>query len=125
MDGLKAALDASKQIITLSTGLIALTLTFLEKLVPAVNGVRVVPAPLKIAWISYGVAVAFALWTVLAITGSLNALDRQAKNLPLNDAQRAATENLADGPNVRVPAMLMLAAFALGLALTIASGFSL
>ena len=126
VEGLKAALDTTKQIITLSTGVITLTVTFLEKIVQPTGGTsRHVPWTLSVSWICYGLAVAFAVWTLMAITGSLNALDRQSRNLALNEAQKTATETLADGGNIRIPALLMLAFFAAGTALTIATGFYL
>lgn len=126
MDGLKTALETTKQIITLSTGVITLTLTFLEKIVAFQGGVgRHVPDTLKIGWICFGFAIAFAVWTLMAITGSLNALDRKARQLSLNDAQQKATETLADGTNIRIPALLMLFFFAAGTALVIATGFYL
>jgi len=125
-EGLKTALETTKQIITLSTGVVALTVTFLEKIVEPQGGTgRHVPGTLKIAWICFGLAVAFAVWTLMAITGSMNALDRQARQLSLNKAQKRATETLADGTNIRLPAVLMLLLFALGTALVIATGFYL
>ena len=126
MEGLKTALETTKQIITLSTGVITLTVTFLEKIVEPQGGTgRHVPGTLKIGWICFGLAIAFAVWTLMAITGSVNALDRKAHQLPLNDAQKQATEELADGTNIRVPAVLMLLFFAVGTALIIATGFYL
>ena len=124
MEGLKAALETAKQVITLSTGVITLTVTFLEKIVQPTGGTgRHVPLTLKVGWICFGLAIVFAVWTLMAITGSMNALDRQARNLPLTDAQSRAAERLADGANVRIPALLMLLFFAVGTALTIATGF--
>ena len=45
MEGLKAALETAKQVITLSTGVVALTVTFLEKIVQpqAGSAARLVP----------------------------------------------------------------------------------
>ena len=126
MEGLKTALETTKQIITLSTGVITLTVTFLEKIVqPQVETGRHVPCTLKIAWICFGFAIASGVWTFLAITGSINALDRQARQLSLTDDQKKATETLAYGTNIRFPALLMLLFFAVGTALVIATGFYL
>jgi hypothetical protein len=49
MEGLKAALETTKQVIALSTGVVALTVTFLEKIVQPVPGVaREVPGTLQV-----------------------------------------------------------------------------
>jgi hypothetical protein len=126
MEGLKAALDTTKQIITLSTAVIALTVTFLEKIVqPLASGARHVPPTLKVSWIGFGLAILFAVWTLMAVTGTLNSLDRKALGLPLNAAQNQATTQLAEGGNIRIPALLMMVAFLFGAVLTIATGFYL
>lgn len=126
MEGLKAALETTKQVIALSTGIITLTVTFLEKIVQPQAGVaRHVPSSMKIGWIFFGLATACAMWTLMAITGTMNALDRQARNLQLDASQLTATRLLADGANISVPALTMLLLFAVGIALTIASGFYL
>jgi hypothetical protein len=126
VEGLKAALETTKQIITLSIGVITLTVTFLEKIVqPTAIGARHVPATLKAAWICFGLAIGFAVWTLMAITGSMNSLDRQARGLTMNEDQKRAAEALADGGNIQIPALMMLLLFAAGAALTIATGFRL
>ena len=126
MEGLKAALETAKQVIALSTGVITLTVTFLEKLIqPQVSTTRHVPGPLKIGWICFGFATFCAIWTIMAITGTMNALDRQARKLELNRSQLAAAGELAEGTNIRVPALAMLLLFGVGLVLTIMSGFYL
>src|SRR3954454_16807786 len=93
-EGLKAALELTKQIITLSTGVIALTITFLEKIVqPTTATGRHVPWSLLAAWIFFGLAIAAAVWTLMAVTGSLNALDRNANGGRLNcDQEEAVNE---------------------------------
>jgi hypothetical protein len=126
MEGLKTALETTKQIITLSTGVIALTITFLEKIVqPTTTAARQFPITLKLAWICFGFAVVFAVWMLLAITGTMNTLDRQARGLTLNKAQTAAAAALIDGLNIRLPTLLMLASFVGGTLLTIVTGFYL
>jgi hypothetical protein len=126
MEGLKAALETTKQVIALSTGVVALTVTFLEKIVQPVPGVaREVPGTLQVGWILFGLAIVFGVWTLLAITGSMNAVDRKAREMPLNEAQQQAVASLAEGANIRVPALAMLLMFVTAISLTIASGFSL
>lgn len=126
MEGLKAALETTKQVIALSTGVITLTVTFLEKIVqPQAGTQRHVPAVLQCGWISLGFAVAFALWTLMAITGTMNSVDREARQLVLNSVQKKAVQDLADGKNIKLPAMAMLIFFAIGIGLVILSGFYL
>jgi len=128
MEGLKAALDSTKQVITLSTTVIALTITFLEKVVDtkAVDGTRHAPTSLKIAWVSFGVAILCGLWTLNAITGTMNAADRVTRgDADVNQRDKDAAKDLANAPNVRVPAMAMYAVFLLAIGLTIVSGLFL
>jgi hypothetical protein len=127
-DGLKAFADTTRQIITLSTGVTALTVTFLEKVIQpsAPTGVmRTVPWPIIVAWIAFGVAILGGLWALLAISGSLDALDRKQNGLPTSPAQEAAIAGLTMSSNVRTPAFLMICAFFAGMVFTIATGFAL
>lgn len=126
MEGLKAAQETTKQIIALSTGVIALTITFLEKIVqPDASIPRSFPWTLKGGWICFGLAILFAMWTLMAITGTLNALDRKELKLSLDDDQTRATNELAHGSNVRIPSMLMLFFFLVATSFTIGTGFFL
>jgi hypothetical protein len=126
-EGLKAALELTKQIITLSTGVITLTLTFLEKIVQptAASASRHVPWSLLAAWIFFGLAIVAAVWTLMAVTGSLNALDRKANGGELNDDQQEAVRELADSTHLRTPAVIMVLLFLAGIGLTILTGLFL
>jgi hypothetical protein len=125
-EGLKAAADMTKQIITLSTGVIALTVTFLEKITQVTVGAsRSVPWTLFTAWISFGLAILLAIVTLGAVTGSLDALDRKLNGLLTSDTQDAAIDALCSGSNIRFPANAMCAFFFVGMAFTIATGFLL
>ena len=124
-EGLKAAADATKQVITLSTGVIALTVTFLEKiLVPAAGSVpRPVPWTMFVAWVAFGLAVIAGVATLGAISGTLDALDRKANGLATTPEQDSAAVALVNGTNVRLPALAMSVLFVLGMLFTIATGF--
>ncbi len=125
-EGLKAALELTKQIITLSTGVIALTITFLEKIVqPTASAGRQVPWSLLSAWIFFGLAIVAAVWTLMAVTGSLNALDRKANGGTLNSDQEEAVRELADSTHLRTPALIMLLLFLAAITLTIITGLFL
>ena len=123
-EGLKAAADTTKQIMALSTGVVTLTVTFLEKIVqPQTTGAtgRSVPWTMFAAWICFGLAILAALITLGAVTGTLDALDRKQNGLPVNAAQKKAVAALSNGPNVQWPARAMSFLFVLGMVLTIAT----
>lgn len=125
-EGLKAAADMTKQIITLSTGVIALTVTFLEKITQVAPGAsRHVPWTLFGAWIFFGLTILAAVVTLGAVTGTLDALDRKLNGLSTDASQNAAIEALCSGTNIRIPALTMSALFVIGMVLTIATGFLL
>jgi hypothetical protein len=111
LEGLKAASETTKQIITLATGIVALTVTFAREFTGK-DTALVVPYALKLAWVAYGVSVAFGILTLMAITGSLNAIS-MGENSP--DAM---------APNIRIPSLIMLLAFFVAFVLTIIAGFS-
>jgi heme A synthase len=125
-EGLKSAADTTKQIITLSTGVITLTITFLDKIIqPARPDIpHYVPWTMFTAWVFFGLAILFGVITLGAITGTLDALDRQQNGQPLNADQTAAIGALSQGANVQRPARAMSIAFLVALALTIWTGFA-
>jgi len=123
-EGLKAAADFTKQVITLSTGVITLTVTFLEKIIQPTAGVsRPVPVTMFSAWVFFGIAVIAGVATLGAIAGTLEALDRQQNKMPLSDVQNVAVAALGSGANVIWPARVMAICFLLGMLCTIATGF--
>jgi hypothetical protein len=126
-EGLKAAADTTKQIITLATGVIALTVTFLEKIVQpqATAAARTVPCTMFAAWVSFGLAILAAVITLGAVTGTLDVLDRKTNGLSLTEEQEAAINALSSGSNIKIPATAMLFFFIFGMTLTIVTGFLL
>jgi len=126
-EGLKSAADTTKQIITLSTGVIALTVTFLEKIIQPQAGIegRAVPWTLLVAWVLFGLTILSAILTLGAITGTLDALDRKQNGLGMTKEQDAAIAALSNGSNVQIPARMTGILFILAMALTIATGFLL
>jgi hypothetical protein len=125
-EGLKAAADATKQVITLSTGVIALTVTFLEKIIEptATAGSRAVPWPMFAAWIFYVLAIVAGAATLGAISGTLDAVDRKLNGLSTSPNQDEAVALLVCGKNVQNPARAMSVSFLLAMAFTVATGFS-
>ena len=107
--GLKGALDTTKQFIVLATGILTITITFADKF--RIEGTSLsVPGTLKTAWVGYLLVIVFAAWTLMAVTGTL---DEVAKG----------KEGSALDSNIRLPAFLMVVAFLLAVGCTIAAGF--
>jgi hypothetical protein len=123
-EGLKASADIAKLVITLCSGAVAFTVTFLEKFTAHTEGQALhAPLGLYVAWALFGLAILFSLWTLMAITGTLESLDRQANGWPLAEAQRLAAEGV--GGNVKIPALLMLGTFLMAVLAMILTGVEL
>jgi hypothetical protein len=108
--GLEFAADLAKQIITLATGTIALTLTFAEKFDPDGQAPIAVGKTMFWAWGLYVLSIFGAIWFMMALSGSANEIAK-------------GNEQFADvmNSNTRIPAALMISAFLLALILTIVS----
>lgn len=117
VEGLKAAADTTKQIITLSTGIMALTITFAKEFKVG-TGALSVPTTLQISWLAFFLAILFAVLTLMAVTGSLSQIDCSA--------DEKTRRELADcnASNIRLPAIAMVICFLAGLALTAIAGSS-
>lgn len=89
--------DLSKQLITLSTGILALSITFTKNLFSEVPvGCR---RPLMIAWVCYLLAIVFGVWHMMALTGLLAPASGTCETV------------LSIGGNARFPAALQILAF--------------
>jgi hypothetical protein len=102
------AQEATKQLITLATAVIALTITFLTDVVKeAPTG----SAPwLQAAWIFYLVSIAFGVFTLLALTGSLGT------------SKEGKTPSIY-AKNVVLPSMAQVFSFFAAVSLTLVFGF--
>jgi len=96
--------DVCKQLLTLATGIIALTVTFTHDLVGSVSGFAAYC--LVSAWFFYLVSVIGGVWVMLAATGSL---------------ARSTSPNVY-ATNIRVPAYIQVIGFGLGLLATVLFG---
>jgi hypothetical protein len=107
MDGREKAFvfaqDATKQLITLATGTIALTITFVNDLAKAAPGWSLYV--LALGWLSYLVSVVCGVMTLMLLTGAVR--DPNAT---------------VDAPDVAQMAKLQFVSFLLGTALTIGFG---
>jgi hypothetical protein len=86
-----AAADVAKQLITLATGVLALTITFAKDVTANTAAHKWV---LIVAWIVYLLSILGGVWTLLALTGSL---ERGKESIY--------------GANVRVPAFAQVVLF--------------
>ncbi|SRR5258708_11782229 len=111
-EGLKAAGTLTGQMITISSGLLAFTVTFAEKFTPKGRDLAP-PLSLKISWVCFVVTILFGFWTLMALTGTLNQIDR---NVAETDPERW---------NSRIPALLMFAVFLLGVIFLIAASWTI
>ncbi len=102
------AQEVTKQLITLATAVIALTITFAKDFIGTVpEGTR---STALWAWGCFLGSVFFGVWTLMAMTGTLDASD---KTKPPS----------IFGINIWVPSVLQIVLFLIGLGLTITFGW--
>lgn len=100
------ASDLAKQLITLSTGILALTITFTKELLGSVPRGKV--WALKFCWATFIISILFGIWTLMALTGTLT----QVVSPP-------ECPNLELAFNVRFPAALQISTFVIAMILLI------
>ncbi|SRR6266446_1458292 len=105
-----SASDTSKQVITLATGLLAIEITFLKDFAAKLDGTTRVL--MGFSWAALLLSVVAGMWTLLALTGCLS-------------ASTTPTQRTIYGVNVRIPALLQILLFLLGLMLTVVFGILL
>ena len=91
------AVDLAKQLITLSTAVIAFSITLTKALKDPSKGSL---GLLFSAWICHLISIFFGIWALMAITGTL---------MPVAPPDTGAT--LTFGANIRVPAGLQIGTF--------------
>jgi hypothetical protein len=101
------AKEVATQLISLSTGIIALTITFSKDFLASSSaGVRRLAV---IGWGFYFVSLIFGVWTLMALTGNLEPLEGP----PILSIRRS---------NVAIPAALQVLSFLAGTGITIGYG---
>lgn len=124
LEGLKAALETTKQLITLSTGVIVFTVTFLEKIVePSAGTRRSVPWELSAAWVCFAISILSALFTLGAITSLLNLIDHENNGHELAEEDKKLVGQLALADNIKWPGIAMSLSFLTGMIFTVWTGF--
>lgn len=108
--GFQSTNDLAKQLITLSTGSLALSITFTKDIIK--SAVPVVTWPLKIAWVAWLLSVCFGIWTMMAVTGMVFKITEKT----------GVSESVTYGENVSIPALLQILMFVVGIVLLIVHG---
>jgi hypothetical protein len=106
--GFNYAKDLAQQLITLSTGILALSITFTKDIVKDIP-----ESPfwiLKAAWVTFLLSICCGIWTLMALAGTL--MPRQAASID---------QRLTFGSSL-LPAQLQIIAFVIGIILIIIYG---
>jgi hypothetical protein len=103
------AQDVTKQVLTLATGIIALTVTFFKDF--ANHATYTAEVVMGCSWIAYLISVILGVWTLMALTGTLQ---------PLRSSNAARLS--IQGKNVRLPASLQLFFFLIALIMSVSAG---
>ena len=101
------AADACKQILTFSTSILALTVTFAKDTL--LKNRQSVPWSLRVSWVLYLLSIFGGIWTLLALTGEL--------------ARRGGDIPSIWRPNVVTPALVLVVSFFVGLVFTVIAGW--
>jgi hypothetical protein len=102
------ALDVTKQLITLATAVIALTITFLTDVAKEASADTA--RWLQAGWVFYLVSIAFGILTLMALTGTLG--DTKSSDPPSINAS-----------NILMFAKVQVGSFFVAVALTLVFGF--
>ncbi|MCU7247248.1 hypothetical protein [Pseudomonas koreensis] len=102
--------DALKQMMTLSTGVLALEVTLLKDIIQSLPHIAYIA--LGTSWVCFLLALLLGVVGMLAVTGSLS------KDSKLSPAS-------IYGSNIRIPALFQVIFFGLGMTLTVVFGVML
>lgn len=100
------AQEASKQLISLSTGLIALEITFAKEWIRTAD--QNVKWLAEASWMAFLLSVIFGIWSLLALTGTLAESSEAAPSIR--------------SKNIRLPAALQIVLFVVGILFTVLFG---
>lgn len=98
------AADLIKQLIALATGIIAITVTFAKDIFT--NAPDSTKGWLVAAWIVYFISIVMGIWSLMALTGTLDPLQK-------------GTKITIQGINCRIPCLIQIVSFLIALGLTI------
>jgi hypothetical protein len=129
------AADVTKQLITLSTAIITITITFSKDIINfADNSAK---NYLLLAWILFIATVFFGIWTLMALTGTLQPMKKDSNQIQSQDNTEANTNVTPTAPqnnsvdsncsintgNIRIPSILQILCFIMALSFTITYGY--
>lgn len=97
--------ELTKQLLTLSTGIIAITVTFSKDVFGSMAATS--NSWMIGSWVSYVASILFGVWTLMALTGTLE---------PAPDQQVDASIR---GANVRIPSLFQILLFLTGISCTV------
>jgi hypothetical protein len=109
------ASDIAKQLITLSTAILTLTVTFSKDIIRN-TPTNIEAGLLMTAWIFHILSIFFGVWTLMALTGELEQLPIQ------NNETQISPEPSTRKFNVFLPALLQIGSFLLATILVIFFG---
>lgn len=117
------AADTTKQLITLSTAIIALTITFSKDIIGAANIAN--STSIFWAWGLFIASVIFGIWTLMALTGTLQPM-KKAKTDEETESETTNKEEQINinGSNVKLPAGLQILSFIAALVFTVSFGIT-
>ena len=101
------AADLAKQLITLATGIITITITFAKDFLPR-GATPDAKRWAMCAWYAFLISIVCGVWTLMALTGTLEQKTGTTRPISIR------------GANVTMPAALQILFFLAGLLLTIA-----
>lgn len=101
------AAGVAKQLITLSTAFITITITFSKDITKDHSGIIC----LYLSWIAFGLTIVFGIWTLMALTGTLK--------FTIKDDNKSIYDK-----NIKNPALAQVILFILALLFTIIYGFN-
>ncbi len=105
------AKDTTKQLITLSTAIVGLSVTFAKDIFKSSS--QVDETLLVSAWITYLVSICFGVLTLMALTGCLD---------PLSEDSSDNSKLTVNSNSIRVMSMLQILTYVMGLILTVKFG---
>ena len=108
------AQDTTKQLITLSTGIIALTITFSKDVLGTSSLFQ--QSLLVWSWLSFLLSVVLGVWTLLALTGTLEPEEIVATKKTSEENENQTSQPTIRGRNVTLPSLLQIITFLIGLA---------
>lgn len=110
--------NTSKQLITLSTAIVAFTITFGKELFGGIdNGLAL--GVLITAWVLFVVSIICGVWTLMALTGSLDKATNIVKEKEGEQEREKEVEVSIYDSNIRWPEFLQVLFFVLALSATI------